>query len=92
MPVDRLQELFCLQELFFLLKYDNQMHIDFQAEDLYTFSGRKTLFSGRVSVWVNQKSYNILETSGQNCAKHDTGTTTGRPGEYGGRKDELGQY
>ena len=37
-PVDRLQELFCLQELFFLLKYDNQMHIDFQAEDLYTFS------------------------------------------------------
>ncbi len=36
---------------------------------------------------VTPKPYNhILETSGQDCAKHDTGTTTGRPGGYGGEK------
>ena len=42
---------------------------------------------GQVTVWLRPKPYNhILEISGQDCAKHDTGTTSGRPGGYGGEK------
>ena len=45
------------------------------------------LADGQVTVWLRPKPYNhILEISGQDCAKHDTVTTTGRPGGYGGEK------